>query len=362
MTAQPVSGVASDLAGRLRELRESGFGGVRITQRALGRALGGNKSLSAPLISSWEKGAAIPSRKWIARYSALFATERSAGGGSVKLLRDSELNPAEREARDRLYQELLALREKTVRTQQTKQPDDPRRALGGPWYFRDGKPVRIVCAELPKDQLNPEASPAHPTLAHGELYSFGSIDALFELFGHIRAANPRIDVRVVKESDLERDDLSCHLVVLGGVDWNPLMRIQERLQMPVRQVSTGEDPAKAYFEVGAGNTVQQHYPELTNNRELISDVGLFLRAPSPFNRRRTLTICAGLFSLGTYGVVRALTDERFHERNEHFLLERFAGTDTYSIVMRVDVLNGNEALTPDWTVSFTRLHEWPDKA
>ncbi|HEX6338291.1 MAG TPA: hypothetical protein VFZ85_15115 [Jiangellaceae bacterium] len=359
MTAPTITSSAIDLASRLRELRESTFGGITITQRALGRAFGGNKPLSAPLISTWEKGTAVPTKKWIAAYATFFATKRSVESGSFRLLHEEELTEGERSERAVLEQELLSLRERSVRRQEARPPDDPRRALDGPWYFRDGKPVRIVCAERPTDQVNPEATPAHPSLAHGELYSFGSIDALFELFGHIRAANPRLEVRVVKESDLERDDFSCHLVVLGGVDWNPLMRIQERLRVPVRQVSTGDDPAKAYFEVGAGDTLQQHHPDLTNERELISDVGLFLRAPSPFNRRRTLTICAGLFSLGTYGVVRALTDERFHERNEQYLLERFAGSDTYSIVMRVDVLNGDEALTPDWTDPFTRLHEWP---
>lgn len=359
MTAPTITSSAIDLSSRLRELRESRFRGITITQRALGRAFGGNKPLSAPLISTWEKGTAVPTKKWIAAYATFFATKRSVEGGSFRLLREEDLTEGERSERAVLEQELLSLRERSVRRQEIRPPDDPRRALDGLWYFRDGKPVRIVCAERPTDQVNPEATPTHPSLTHGELYSFGSIDALFELFGHIRAANPRLEVRVVKESDLERDDLSCHLVVLGDVDWNPLMRIQERLRVPVRQVSTGDDPAKAYFEVGAGDTLQQHHPDLTNERELISDVGLFLRAPSPFNRRRTLTICAGLFSLGTYGVVRALTDERFHERNEQYLLERFAGSDTYSIVMRVDVLNGDEALTPDWTDPFARLHEWP---
>ena len=362
MTAPPITGAASDLAGRLRELRESRFGGVRLTQRALGRALGGNKPLSAPLISSWEKGAAVPSNRWIAAYATFFATSRSVEGGTLQLLRESELDAEERAVREVLHYELSTLRAEAVRSIEAELPD-LRRALGGSWRFGDAGPVRIVTPEVPGDQLRREATPTHPTLAYGKLYSYSDIDALFELYGHIRAANPHNDVRALKDEDIRPDDLSAHLVVLGGVDWNPLTRrlqADRRLSVPVYQISTGDDPTKSFFEVRSGETSKQHRPELTGDGELLSDVGHFLRAPSPFNMRRTLTICSGLFSLGTYGVVRALTDKRFRDRNEEFLRDRFRGSDALSILMRIDVLQENEVVTPDWTDANARLHEWPE--
>ena len=362
MTARPTSGAALELAARLKELRETKFAGVRITQRALGRALGGDKTLSAQLISSWEKGAAVPTKKWITAYASFFATSRSVEGGSFRLLREEELDSEERAARDALHRELTKLRTDALRSADSQVPD-LKRALGGSWHFADGGPVRIVCAGLPEDQVRPEADPAHPTLAHGKLYSYASIDALFELHGHIRAANPQCDVRVLTDGDVQPDDLSAHLVVLGGIDWNPLTnRLQEerRLSLPVRQISTGEDPAKAYFEVTSGEEVFVHGPELSADRELLSDVGYFLRTPNPYNRRRTLTLCNGLFSSGTFGVVRALTDARFRDRNEDFLRTRFSGSNTFSVLMRIDIVQGYEVVTPDWTDATTLLHVWPE--
>ncbi|HEX6235067.1 MAG TPA: helix-turn-helix transcriptional regulator [Jiangellaceae bacterium] len=359
MTAQLITGVASDLAGRLRELRESRFSGVRITQRALGRALGSNKPLSAPLISSWEKGAATPPERWIAAYATFFATTRSVDGGSFRLLRDDELTEAERSERAALERELLSLRSRVLSSESSP---DYASALRGAWHFADGHQISIVCAEIPPESRNLDATPTHPTLPYGELYSYNSIDALFELHGHIRAANPHSEVRVFRADDLQPDDLASHLVILGGPDWNNLARRIPELvpDFPVRQCSAGADPRNAYFEVPTGDGVAKHRAVLSDGDELIWDVGLFLRAPNPANRKRTLTVCAAMYSVGDWAVVRSLTDSNFRDRNADYLANRFDGSNAFSIVMRILVLNGHEAVTPDWTVPVNRLYEWPE--
>lgn len=357
-TTQP----ARVLGRRLRELRERQFPGVTITQRALGKALGGTKPVSPPAISSWEKGSAIPAERWIAAYATIFSTGRSVEGESLRLLRDDELDADERSARKALQHELLSLRQNALRVGQLAPAPDVTTALGGSWNFGDGKPIRIVCAEIPEEQRNVEATPTHPTLAYGELYSFSDIDALFELHGHIRAANPSSEVRVFKFGEVEPDDFASHLVGLGGVDWNNLARkITELLpNFPVRQVSDGRDPRNAFFEVRSGGEVTRNAAVLSDDGELIWDVGLFVRSPNPFNRERTLTLCMAMYSVGTWGVVRALTDERFRDRNEDYLNKRFSGHDTFGILMRVLVIKGREAVTPDLTVPAYRLYEWPE--
>jgi hypothetical protein len=57
--------------------------------------------------------------------------------------------------------------------------------------------------------------------------------------------------------------------------------------------------------------------------------------------------------------VRALTDERFRDRNAGYLEDRFTGTDTASVLTRVR-LAGGQVLTPDWTAEDTVLHAWPE--
>ena len=89
----------------------------------------------------------------------------------------------------------------------------------------------------------------------------------------------------------------------------------------------------------------------------MEDVALFARAINPFNRKRTVTICNGMYGSGTYGAVRALTDERFRDRNAEYVHDRFAASESYSILTRVKVLDG-VALTPDWTIPENRLYEW----
>ena len=90
---------------------------------------------------------------------------------------------------------------------------------------------------------------------------------------------------------------------------------------------------------------------------LLEDVALFARAVSPFNRKRTVTICNGMYGRGTYGVVRALTDERFRDRNAEYLRSRFDGCEAYCILTRVRI-EGGATLTPDWTTGEYTLFEW----
>jgi hypothetical protein len=358
--ALPSDGSGSALSRRLRELRRSGFQDAAITQRELGRVLSADKPISPPLISSWEKGNAVPLERWLNAYATFFATERSVEGEQYRLLRTSELTTEERVKRDSLAEELRSLRDEALQAEAGVSESVPAVSgpPGGPWHFTDGRPVVIVGRELPDDQ-RPDTRPEDPHRPYGEMYTFGSIDALFELFGHVRAANPRTDVTIRKDSDLEPDDLTKHLVVVGGVDWNALGDRLGRLSgVPVQQNSPGM-PADAYFEVDEDGEKRRLRAELGQDGALLSDAGHFLRMPSPLNRKRTLTVCAGHYSLGTLGVVRALTDKWFRDRNADFLAQRFGGSDAYSIVMRILVLNGDEVVTPDWTVPSARLHEWP---
>jgi hypothetical protein len=325
----------------------------------LGAAGPTGEPISPPLISSWEQGNAVPVERWLRAYATFFATDRSVEGDTPRLLRLSDLTPDERATRDELFDELRSMRGRAVQAEaDVREVSAPP---GGPWHFPDGRPITIVSSEVPAEQ-RPEATPAHPTLAYGEMYSYASIDALFELFGHIRAANPLADVAIRKERELVPDDYATHLVVVGGVDWNELTaRLVGIVGVPVKQVSPGDDPAEAYFEVEDDGQSERFAAEISG-QTLLSDVGHFLRVPSPFNRKRTLTVCNGNYSLGTLGVVRALTDKWFRDRNAAYLAERFAGSDTCSIVTRMFILNEEEVVTPDWTNPDTRLYEWPARS
>ena len=235
---------------------------------------------------------------------------------------------------------------------------------GGPWYFRDERPVTIVCARLPKPMRDrmPYTNPSDPDYVRA--YTYTDVDALIELFGHIRATNPSIEARFKLADTLEEDDYSNHLVLLGGVDWNPVTKdIIRRLRLPVRQVPRpDEDPYGGHFEV-EGRDRKPFAPLLSQDTTpptLLEDVALFYRGPNPYNSRRTITLCNGMFGRGTYGAVRALTHTKFRDRNAGYLRDRFGTTECFGILHRVVIGVTGNVLTPDWTSQENRLFEWPE--
>jgi hypothetical protein len=383
------------LARRLRALREERWPDLKITQSQLAHALGGDKPLSVPLISSWEKqaGPAIPPLARLEGYAALFATRRSFEGDAPRLIRPIDMTDGERREFGEIKQELAQLRAHAMRAGSGSggisgtETDHLSRLAGslntGPWRFADGDTVTLVCAQFPKNLRAAEKYTDRNSPDYIELYNYSELDALFELFGHLRAANPvsQIDLRLT--DGLPRDAHSSHLVTLGGIDWNATTAsVLNRLSLPVEQFADwGEDDAESedgieseegaehedgaeddvYFEVEEeGGRKIQHRPEfadISGRRELVSDVALFARARNPFNKERTVTICNGMYGRGTYGAVRALTDARFRERNAEYVQSRFGGSDSYCILTRVPVVNG-ATMTPDWTVDEIKLFEW----
>jgi transcriptional regulator with XRE-family HTH domain len=359
----PADDASLALAHRLRSLREE----RKITQLQLAQALGGGKPLSVPLISSWESRGKpkIPPLNRLDAYALFFATRRSVRGGGARLPDLSELTGEERAIYDELRRELRGLRATALmrlnRDDSGAEPeaDGP---VPGPWQFDDGKTITLVCAQLPPEMLArmPYADPVVPDYI--ELYTYADLDALFELHGHVRAVNPRSQVNLRVAQRLAPDDYSTHLVLLGGVDWNLVTQnVLNRLNLPVRQVANWDSGRGPFFEVSQDDERHAFYPILDHSGDeerLVEDVAHFFRGPNPYNRKRTITICNGMYGRGVLGVVRALTDARFRDRNAGHISERFGDAESYSILTRV-VIESGVVLTPDWTLEGNRLHEWP---
>jgi hypothetical protein len=230
----------------------------------------------------------------------------------------------------------------------------------GPWRFDDAESVTVVCAQLPIDMLPPFANPSHPD--YSEVYRFAELGSLFELYGHLRATNPSIQVDVLDPPRLSPPYFASHLIALGGFSWNSVtLAILNRLSLPVMQVVDREMPGTGFFAVQENGYEKRLLPVFrqSNGTEILrEDVALFVRAASPFNGRRTVSICTGMYAAGTFGAVRALTDPGFRDRNAEYLARRFSDSDSFCILSRVQVEYG-VVLTPDWTLSDSLLFEWP---
>lgn len=359
------------LARRLRALREEHWPGTKVTQPQLAQALGKGKPLSAALISSWESqtNPAIPPLPHLHAYATLFATRRSFGVGGFRLISSQDMTPEERATEEELHQELLALRNRALgAARATAAPGQemlPSSLSSGPWYFPDGGKITIVCAQWPRDMLDKIPYTDMDDPDYIELLTYSELDSLFMSYGHLRAANPASQVEYFRSGLLPPESYSSHLVSLGGPDWNVVTAsLFKRLRLPVRQVADWKEQGGQFFEVDGDAGITQHHPvlEKAGDREvLLEDVALFARTVNPFNRDRTATICSGMYGRGTYGVVRALTDPEFRERNTRYLGSRFGNSPSYCLVVRVTVDN-NKTITPDWTDDRTRLFEWSGSA
>ena len=359
------------LAQRLRGLRK----GRKITQPQLAAALGGGEPLSVPLISSWESqtNPHIPPPSRLEGYAAVFATSRSFDGAVPRRISSKEMTDEERRAMTELLQELMHLRSDAMRamgsepeTTAVRPVSEAEKSLSsGPWRYADDNTITIVCAGWPTHMLAemPYTKVDDPDFI--ELLTYSELDALFELHGHLRAANPGNQVNLRMADKLASDDYTSHLISLGGVDWNKITSTtMQRLPLPVQQIADWGPGGEQYFQVEENGEIVKHKSRLEENASqpkgiLLEDVALFARAVSPFNRKRTITICNGMYGRGTYGVVRALTDTRFRDRNSEYLRTRFGSSDTYCILTRVPIVNG-ATLTPDFTSSDYTLFEWAE--
>jgi len=348
-TPTPTASVASaSLAKRLRELRHSRFPSARLTQGDVVQALSADEPMAVSTLSAWEniRTPTLPSQRRLACYARFFATERSLEGGP-HLIPVAELTEAEDEARRELERELFRLRDEDA-----GESPSPHQS----WRFSDGFPITIICSELSRSDevpLGPLSAVDNPN--YTRLYSFADADALVELFGYLNASNPGVPISYLLASQVTSKDLINHIVLLGGIAWNDVTRrLNANAELPVRQVQNEKIHSGEVFEIEGGpNHGQQFLPHFQNGvpgtaKEpgvLLEDVAMLARVPNPFNARRTLTYCNGIHSRGVLGAVRCLTDPAVREDNESYLEETFPDSDSFVVLMRVQVL-GSETISP----------------
>jgi transcriptional regulator with XRE-family HTH domain len=378
------------LAARLRTLRLGSQGGA-VTQRAVATVLG----VSVPLISSWESGGAVPTAERLRDYALAFAVDDALQADRPQLPDEDSLTEAQDRRRQALVDELIQLRDGAL--QPSRAETRERGELGGKfWYYPEGSKVRIITTKMWPSVLAriPYADPRHPNY----IESFGDADrdATIELLGHIRAENPTADVRFLTADRATREDLVDHVVVLGQGDslWQAgtsddvsvLATLAPKLELPLgTRLREGGDPdfdsefvtlddkgEPAWFaDVGQAADIVNYRPRFLRDpadpqrrrREsglplLEYDVALLARRANPFNLATSVTLCSGVFSRGTYGSVRTMTDASLRARNEQLLQDRFGDLQDFWLLFYVPVFQGAaglETVTPDLGRPFHRL-------
>jgi hypothetical protein len=341
---------AARLARALRELRESSWPDQELTQAQLAKALSADGRVAPATLSSWESTTTpkTPSAARITSYARFFCTARSLEG-EPHLIPEDQLAPAELDHYRELESDLLEL----------FHPED--RKVQRTFQFEAG-PVIVICPTAPTDLQGPLGDIQDPNFT--KMRQYGDLDALIEIYGHLRAENPTLDVFHRLTSDVVSDDFSSHVILLGGIGWNKVTRRFQKAidQVPITQTAVDDLETGEVFRVDDGGKPNFFYPEyedLGDGKELIVDVGYVARLRNPFKVNRTLTICNGIHSRGVFGAVRCLTDASVREENEKYLADRFPDGE-FAMVVRVPVVT-NETLSPDLQNPDALLYEWAPK-
>ncbi|WP_328332951.1 hypothetical protein OHA70_15305 [Kribbella sp. NBC_00382] len=351
------SSEAVRLARRLRGLRDSHDAGL--TQSQLAKALSHENRVAVATISSWESmtNPKLPPAERLRSYALFFSTDRTNADGTPKMASERELTTRERERFDELHEELVGLRDAAARLQGTTAGTSSGSYT---WDFDNG-PITIICPEAPAEERPDLADEKDPN--YTRMYRYADLDALMELWGHLRASNPELQISHRLPSEVKADDMSGHLVLLGGIGWNHVTRrlLKTLREMPISQFEVSDLKTGEIFKASGagGKEFRPVFEDGDDGPELIEDVALLTRLRNPFNSNRTITICNGIHSRGVLGAVRALTDTAVRERNEAYLSQHFPD-GLFAMLLRVPVVNG-EAISPDLEIPENRLYQWePD--
>jgi transcriptional regulator with XRE-family HTH domain len=337
------------LGALLRELRQS----AGATQREVADAL----RVGETSVSQYETGKPVPESR-LKDYATFLALRQAGHRGP--LLTEDGLTELQRSNRAELLTRLRAARGAGV-DQPSVRPDaeseQAKDVATDLWAFGSNEPIVIVVGRL-DDMTHPYASQRDPNFT--ELMTYADLDALIEMHGHLRMRNPDSEIRFVRSDRfLEADQLSSHVVVLGGPGLNQtLEQLFEGTDLPVTQEEHPEVENGEVFYVHGQDPELPIFTGLGTQR-LTGDICLFARLTNPFNTARTLTWCSGVYSRGVLGSVRLLTDAALRELNRDYLAQRFADAKQFAIMARVPVVSGR-ALTPDLHNEDARLYEWSD--
>ncbi len=357
---------ARRLAERLRDLREREYRQLTqkqapLTQKQLGKVLGGPEALSIATVSLWEKPGStrLPPPQRLATYARLFCTSRSFEAGPPRLLRDDELSEQEQEREADLYAELLALRERAQSTgpaapaaREQQAAPERRNSI---WSVPDGQAISIVCSDAPEADRPSYADPSH--LNYSRYARYADLDALVEVYGQVKADNPAASmVRVLSPHELLRDFALNHLVVVGGAAvYDVAPYFAQDIPLPQAEPIPGTDTH--VFKCRVGDEVRDFTSTGDDEGVLVEDIGLIARGDHPHAPGHTVTMLSGITSRGVHGTVLGFINRHIRDGNEEYLRDTFGTADAFCIVMRVPVIQ-NAALPPNLSRDDVRLYEW----
>ncbi len=173
------------------------------------------------------------------------------------------------------------------------------------WGIKDGDRVIVVCSELDEPEKRQQVE------AREFIYNlkYGDVDAYFEVVVTLLRLYPSLKMSVMSagEAETTRLNLSSHIVVIGGPDYNTMARrILNRNQTQFEYLSpdVAEQSEQHPEEIVLYDKVRKtEYCHLTDDR----DFGYFERFTNPHNPKNCIIMIGGCHTIGVVGAVKAFS-------------------------------------------------------
>jgi len=172
----------------------------------------------------------------------------------------------------------------------------PYRHIKKIFGIRNGDRVVLLCSELPDAESRQWVEPRE--FIH--LMKYGDVDALLELVASLLRIYPDIDLKILTANDVDhvQVDLDKHVILVGGPDYNPL----------IRRLITDGKTAISYYSEDIGLPSPTDPSQITLFEKVCSreharnsrdeDVGYFERFKNPYSTKHNVIIFGGCHTIG----------------------------------------------------------------
>jgi hypothetical protein len=173
------------------------------------------------------------------------------------------------------------------------------------WGIKDGDYVAVVCSELEKPEERQHVEPRE------FIYSlkYGDVDAFFEIIVTLLRLFPKIKLQICSSGEAEkmRMDLSRHLILIGGPDYNLITeRIldKEITQISYRSPYLDDKSSSCPEEIVIYETAtNREYCERNDER----DYGYIERIRNPHNPKSNIILIGGCHTIGVTCAAKAFS-------------------------------------------------------
>lgn len=173
------------------------------------------------------------------------------------------------------------------------------------WGIKNGEYVSIVCSELPDPGKRQHVEDRE------FIYNlkYGDVDAYFEIVVTLLRLYPEIKLKVLSsgESASAPIDLGCHLILIGGPDYNAITaKILEKNIAQYRYKNLGEQNESTHYPdeiVLYDSYNDKEYAESNDEK----DYGYIERIRNPNNPENNIILIGGCHTIGVTGAAKAFS-------------------------------------------------------